>query len=196
MSDDGPAVVKAAMARLDHIHRLSGQIVSDVAAIEMATEAAIAPFFASGASIMPLREWVLWRISLSDKVGILEHIADAIGIKAQTTIRRLRRANEIRNDLAHSQVTYNIGATSGESFVEEFHQWQKARASRGGYRMRPVDLTQLEHQAAFTSMLDYEVMRIFAAVLARKEGQDPVARLATMDAANPELAAQMEIPEP
>jgi hypothetical protein len=186
---DREAITAAVLARRDEIYRLRGQIVSGVIELESSVDAVMTTYFGqTGVFIMRFRSWVLSRLSLSEKIEVLKEVVDELGIKerALPTLTALRRASDVRNNLAHSSVTVNTMSAEGRT-LEEMLRWQSARQSRQGFGYTAVEIDELERDAVFVRDLGYQVFRLLVAVVARLSGRDPFTAVDELDAANPHL---------
>jgi len=193
-----PAAEPANAVRQE-IYRCRGQIVSDVADLENTVSWVLEVYFLKLAGNLQFRTWVLGRITLADKIVILEEAAEALGIKdkVSATFPRLRRANDIRNEQAHSTVDYNLEAiVEGKIDWDRFFQWRSQRVSRRRVTSELIDVKRLERQCEFTKYLPFEVLRILAALMAIRANEDPLAAIDKIDAGNPQHAPAMSVPAP
>jgi hypothetical protein len=155
----------------------------------------ICTFFVSTDLIALFRIYVLARIQLSGKLDVLSDMTKLIGLsnEVQDGLRRLRRVSDLRNELAHSSVTFNpnvhiISAATLEEFTQ-FHSW---KVSRRGVSMARIEADQLARQVRFVEAAQVEALRIHVAFIDRRAGTDPRAALATFDAANAAALREIE----
>jgi hypothetical protein len=185
-----PAAV-AALALRERIYSLRGKIRSDVNELEGFIDTALSSYFVPPQTTASFQTLVLARLALRDKVDILDEVVKALGIVARVsdTLPKLRQANQIRNDQAHSNVSFNP-TLGGDLFpaIEQLMQWHSTRRSRGGIASTRIEVAELEQQAEFVAQLQVEVFRIWMAVLAKGSGRDPLAALDEMIASTPALA--------
>jgi hypothetical protein len=186
-----PDADPASAVSLREIYRLRGKIVSDVNGVEGFVDMAVSTYFVDAEHTHHFRTWVLARLPLSEKLSVLEQVVDELGIKERVhqTLTRLRAANDIRNEQAHSNVSHNpaVREVSSET-IETFLQWHSRRYSRRGLQATRIEVEELEKSATLVDALTIEVVRIHAALVARRNGGDPLAALDEFDTANPEVA--------
>jgi hypothetical protein len=186
-----PDAVGAAVALRAVIYRLRGQILSEVNGLEAFVDLTLSMYFVEAAQTMPFRSWVLARIPFSGKLDILEQIAEHVAIAPLVgrSIARLRKANDIRNDQAHSNVSPNpaVKLVSADT-MDELFQWHSWRMSRRGMKVTRIEIAELQKDADFVGSLTGEVLRINTALLACSDGRDAKAALESFDSANPGIA--------
>ena len=176
------ASFEEAVAVRDRIYQLRGQILSDVSAVEGGIEMALCCYFISSERSQHFYRWMAVRLSLSDKIEILEKIVDEIGVKGRVadTMSRLAQATTIRNHLAHSNLMVTpperIGPMGLTFEVRSLHRTKR------GMRFARVEIEELERSAALIEGLAKEAGRVVMAIVAAATGKDPMAEMDAYDA--------------
>jgi hypothetical protein len=184
------AILKAAFVVRERIFSLRGQIISGANDIEGSIDLVLSMYFVQPESTRRFSTWILSRIPLSAKIDVLEDVTAELGLSdhVQDALRRLRRASDLRNDLAHSTVTFNTTVPAiSEATMEEFAQWHSHRVTRRGVRDARIEADHLARQAIFVDAVGVDVMRILAALLMRRQGVDAEAAFADFDRLNAKL---------
>jgi hypothetical protein len=191
-----PALFEAANARMQRIYALRGEIISEVNGLEEFIDMAIGSYFAQPpSSSTQFRTWILGRLGMSDKIVILDAITNELGIgtRCSATIARLRRANDIRNREAHSNLTWNQSVSElSKSTWPDFLKPHAKAFSRRQATLSLVDEEELARDRASVKELLVEVVRIVNAVVASGQGGDAALALDEFDKENADLMRRDE----
>jgi hypothetical protein len=191
-NDEAARDVRDAHERRDSIHRIRGQILSDVSGLESGLDVLLMRYFDRPFSADdPFLTWVLSSIDLSRKVELVQMATKELGIwdRAELTIARLKRSVAIRNEIAHSEVTFNpfVQEISAET-RREFLRWHSVGRSRKGSKQQLIEQEKLEADARLVSDVQGLVTRLMMGFLASRVGKKPADSIDEFDALNPEIA--------
>jgi hypothetical protein len=199
MTDETPApdneFARAAEAANEVRHKifaLRGEIVSEVNSLEGFVDMALCLYFNQEHPFTTrFRSWLLSRIQFSAKLDVVGQITSELGVKDRMhgTVTRLKKANDLRNNVAHSSVTFNpnVREISRET-AAEFFRWHSHRESREGSRITRVEIEELERDAAFVKSVGGEIVRLLVVATAPGLHQEATAALDEFEANNPQLA--------
>jgi hypothetical protein len=184
----------------ERLWQLRGRVVSELNVLESMLDEVLMIYFDRRADDDEFRSMVLARISTAQKVDMIDQVLTALGARDRfvSALSWLRKANEYRNDVAHSHIALNTealrrqleqGPDLTEREVARLLEWDVVRSSRSGTRRRRADLAELEAWIPRFEQLRHHAVRMIILTASRTiDDTTPLETLRDFDAMNPGIA--------
>lgn len=195
MSDDATYIGEGVADRLrdrDELFRLRGEFISRFVGMESMMNVAL---LAAVGAVDPthrqrVQRLLLAQLNMRSRLEALWALVRELKVQDRFTQTRkdLRRIMELRNEVAHSDVSigpdWTVVMSDPESLRKGDYELVSQRWTRHGLQVRPGEKARLLDGLARIDELTGDFICLVEAIVASDQGHDPVEAIAAFDEAN------------